>query len=201
MFTAGLGVRLPAIVHAGSDADSIAISHSTEGFAMSISMHSASVPVFVHTLGNLARWLDKAEASAEARKFDATVLLGVRLAPDMLPLLKQIQIACDTCKFAVARLAGVEAPKFDDSEASFAELRERVRKTVDYLQSVPAAQIDGSEEREISVPRRAGPLLMKGEAYLKHYALPNFFFHVTTTYALLRHNGVELGKSDFLGVS
>jgi len=168
---------------------------------MSISMHSASTPVFVHTLGNLVRWLDKAEASAAARKFDPKVLLGVRLAPDMLPLSTQVQIACDTAKFAVARLAGVEAPKFDDTEATLAELRERVRKTVDFLQTVPAAQVDGSEEREITVPRRAGPLLLKGEAYLKHYALPNFFFHVTTTYALLRHNGVELGKSDYLGVS
>jgi hypothetical protein len=168
---------------------------------MSLSMYSASVPVFVHTLGNLARWLDKAEASAEARKFDPTVLLGVRLAPDMLPLVKQVQIACDTAKFAVARLAGAEAPKFDDTEATFDELRQRVRKTVAFVQSVPAAQVDGSEEREITVPRRVGPLLLKGEAYLKHYALPNFFFHVTTTYALLRHNGVELGKSDYLGVS
>jgi hypothetical protein len=155
----------------------------------------------VHTLGNLARWLDKAEASAAARNFDPVVLLGVRLAPDMLPLAKQVQIACDTAKFAVARLGGVEAPKFDDAETTLAELRERVRKTVAFVQTVPAAQVDGSEEREITVPRRAGPLVLKGEAYLKHYALPNFFFHVTTTYALLRHNGVELGKSDYLGVS
>jgi uncharacterized protein len=166
---------------------------------MSLSMHSASVPIFVRMLGNLTQWLDKAEANAAARKFDPAVLLGARLAPDMLPLSKQIQIACDTAKFGVARLAGVEAPKFDDTETTLAELRERVRKTVDFVQSVAAAQVDGSEQREIIVPRRDGALRLEGEAYLKHYALPNFFFHVTTTYALLRHNGVDLGKSDYLG--
>jgi hypothetical protein len=116
----------------------------------------------------------------------------------MLPFTQQIQIACDTAKFCVARLAGSEGPKFEDNETTLAELRQRVRKTIDYVQSVPAAQVDGSDDREISVPRRAGPLLMKGEMYLKHFALPNFFFHVTTVYALLRHNGVSLGKSDFL---
>jgi uncharacterized protein len=166
---------------------------------MSISMHSASVPIFVRMLGNLSQWLDKAEAHAAARQFDPAVLLGARLAPDMLPLSKQIQIACDTAKFGVARLAGVDAPKFDDTETTIAELRERVRKTVDFVQSVAAGQVDGSEQREVTVPRRAGPLRLAGETYLKHYALPNFFFHVTTTYALLRHDGVELGKSDYLG--
>jgi len=167
---------------------------------MALSMHSASVPVFTRMLGNLTQWLDKAEAHAAARKFDPAVLLGVRLAPDMLPLSKQIQIACDTAKFGVARLAGVEAPKFDDTETTLAELRERVRKTVDFVESVPSAKIEGSEERDITVPRRDGPMVFKGETYLKHYALPNFFFHVTTTYALLRHNGVELGKNEYLGV-
>jgi uncharacterized protein len=186
-------------VHAGGIADSIALSAHTDGSAMSLSMHSTSVPVFVRALGNLSGWLDKAEASARARNFDPAVLLGVRLAPDMLPLARQVQIACDTAKFAVARLAGVEAPKFDDTEATLDELRERVRETVAFVQSVPAARVDGSEEREITVPRRAGPLLLQGETYLKNYALPNFFFHVTTAYALLRHNGVELGKSDYLG--
>jgi len=166
---------------------------------MSISMHSASAPVFMRMLGNLTQWLDKAEAHATARKFSPEVLLAARLAPDMLPLSKQVQIACDTAKFCLARLAGVEAPKFDDTEATLDELRGRVRTTVAFVQSVPAAQVDGSEEREITVPRRAGPLLLKGEVYVKNYALPNFFFHVTTTYALLRHNGVELGKSDYLG--
>jgi len=166
---------------------------------MSITMHSASVPVFVRLLGNLTAWLDKAEAHAAAKKFDASVLLGMRLAPDMLPLKTQIQIACDTAKFCVARLAGVEAPKFDDTEASIAELRERIRQTVAYMQSVSAALVDGSEDKDVVIPRRDAPVTMKGEAYLKHYATPNFYFHVTMAYALLRHNGVEIGKMDYLG--
>ena len=167
---------------------------------MSISMYSASVPIFVRMLSNLLVWFDDAEAHADAKKFEPGVLLSARLAPDMLPFTKQIQIACDAAKFGVARLASVEAPKFDDSETNFSQLRERVRKTIDYVQSVPAAQIDGTEERDVTVPRRDGPLTLKGEVYLKHYVLPNFFFHLTTAYALLRHNGVDLGKSDFLGL-
>lgn len=166
---------------------------------MSISMHSASVPVFVRMLGNLLAWLDKAEAHAAARKFEPGVLMSARLAPDMLPFVRQIQIACDAAKFGVARLAGVEAPKFEDNEGSFAELRERIRKTIDHVQSVPAAQIDGTEDKDVTVPRRDGPMVIKGEPYLKHFVLPNFFFHVTTAYALLRHNGVDLGKGDYLG--
>ena len=166
---------------------------------MPITMHSASVPVFVRLLGNLTVWLDRAEAHAAAKKFDASVLLGMRLAPDMLPLKTQIQIACDTAKFCVARLAGVEAPKFDDTEASIAELRERIRQTVAYMQSVSAALVDGSEDKDVVIPRRDAPVTMKGEAYLKHYATPNFYFHVTMAYALLRHNGVEIGKMDYLG--
>jgi hypothetical protein len=166
---------------------------------MSITMHSASVPVFTRLLENLLVWLDKAEAHATAKKFDAGVLLGMRLAPDMLPLTKQIQIACDSAKFCIARLAGVEAPTFDDSETSIAELRERIRSTVAFMRSVSAAQVDGSEDKDVVIPRRDGPMTMKGEVYLKHYATPNFYFHMTTAYALLRHNGVELGKSDFLG--
>ena len=166
---------------------------------MALSMHTASVPIFVRMLGNLAGWLDKAEAHATAKKFEPSVYLGARLAPDMLPLPTQIQIACDAAKFCIARLAGAEAPPFPDDEKTLDDLRQRVKKTIDYLQSVPAAQIDGSDAREISVPRRTGSVTMTGEAYLKHFALPNFFFHVTTTYALLRHYGVELGKIDFLG--
>lgn len=166
---------------------------------MSITMHSASVPIFVRMLANLTTWLDKAEAHAAAKKFDTSVYLGTRLAPDMLPFTKQIQIACDTVKFCVARLAGVEAPKFDDTETTLAELRERVNATIAYVKSVPAAQIDGSEDKDITIPRRDGSMVMKGEAYLKHYVLPNTFFHLTTAYALLRHNGVDLGKVDYLG--
>jgi hypothetical protein len=162
-------------------------------------MSSASVPIFTRMLTNVKAWLDKAEAHAEAKKFDPSVYLSARLAPDMLPFAKQIQIACDTVKFCVARLAGVESPKFDDSETTLVQLRERIDATLNYVKSVSAVQIDGSEERDITIPRRDGAMVMKGEAYLKHYALPNLFFHVTTAYALLRHNGVELGKTDYLG--
>ncbi len=166
---------------------------------MPLTLYSASVPVFVRTLGNVGTWLDKAEAHAAAKKFDSSVYLGARLAPDMLPFSKQIQIACDAAKFCVARLAGSEAPKFEDSETSIAELRERIAKTVAYVRSVPAAQMDDSDARDISVPRRDGAMTMKGEDYLRHFVLPNFYFHVTMTYALLRHYGVDLGKGDFLG--
>lgn len=167
---------------------------------MTISMHSASVPVFVRMLGNVLNWLDKAQAHAEARKFDTANYLGLRLAPDMLPFTRQIQIATDGAKGCVARLAGLEVPKWDDNEASFDDLRARLRKTIDYVQSVPAAQIDGSEGREIVLPTRVGdPLRFTGEAYLKHFVLPNLYFHTSMTYALLRHAGVDLGKKDFLG--
>ncbi len=167
---------------------------------MSLSMHSASVPVFVRMLGNLLTWLDKAEAHAQARKFDAVNYLGLRLAPDMLPFTRQIQIATDTAKGCVARLAGLEVPKWEDNEATLDDLRARVRKALDYVQSIPAAQIDGSEEREIVLPMRSGdPLRFSGENYLRFWVLPNFFFHVTTAYALLRHGGVEIGKGDYLG--
>jgi len=167
---------------------------------MALSMYSASVPVFIRMLGHLANWLDRAEAHAQAKKFDPAVYLSARLAPDMLPFVKQIQIACDAAKFGVARLGGVEAPKFDDGEASFAELRERIRRTQEFVRSVPPAAIDGTEDKDITVPRRDGNLVLKGEFYLKHYVLPNFYFHLTTAYALLRHNGVDLGKGDYLGV-
>jgi len=167
---------------------------------MALTMHSASVPVFVHTLENMLTWLDKAVAHAEARKFDPSVYLAARLAPDMLPFTRQIQIATDAAKGCVARLAGVEIPKFEDTEASLDELRARITRTVDFVKSVPAEKFEGSEAREVEIPRRSGePLRFKGEGYLKHFALPNFFFHATTTYALLRHNGVDLGKTDFLG--
>jgi uncharacterized protein len=165
-----------------------------------ITMHSASAPVFVRMLTNLLAWLDKAEAHAAARKFDSANYLGLRLAPDMLPFVRQIQIASDGAKAAMARLAGADIPKWEDNEASLADLRARIAKTIDYVKSFQPAQIDGSESRRISVPRRAGePLQFDGESFLKHYALPNFFFHVTTAYALLRHAGVEIGKVDYLG--
>jgi hypothetical protein len=167
---------------------------------MAISMHSASVPVFVRMLNNMLAWLDKAEAYAKARKFDPSNYLGLRLSPDMLPFARQIQIASDTTKNCVARLAGTEPPKWADDEATLDELRARIKKTIEYVQSVPAAKFDGSEQREITVP--AGPgrtLTFTGETFLRGFSLPNFFFHVTMTYALLRHAGVELGKMDYLG--
>ncbi|MCP3144974.1 DUF1993 domain-containing protein [Pyxidicoccus xibeiensis] len=167
---------------------------------MAISMSSASVPIFVTMLGNLSKCLGKARAHAETKKFDPNVLVTARLAPDMLPFKNQVQIACDTAKFCAARLAGVDAPAFEDTEASLPELEERIAKTLAFLESVPHAKLDGTEEKQISVPRRGkDPMLFTGEQYLKHFALPNFFFHVTTAYALLRHNGVDLGKADFLG--
>jgi hypothetical protein len=162
-------------------------------------MYTASVPVFAKTLGNMLSWLDKAKAHAEARKFDPSVYLTLRLYPDMLPLLAQIRIAGDTAKACAARLAGKDAPVFEDNETTFEQLSERIRKTLAYLDTVTAKDIDGSEERDIVIPRgNREPRRFKGEYYLKHFALPNFFFHATTLYALLRHNGVELGKTDFL---
>lgn len=165
-----------------------------------ISMHSASAPAFAKMLSNMLNWLDAAKAHAEAKKFSTDVYLTLRLAPDMLPFTKQIQIASDAAKGCVARLSGQDAPKFEDNEASLDELIERIKKTRDYVLSVPAAAIDGSEDREITIPRRTGdPLKFDGATYLRHFALPNFYFHATTTYALLRHAGVPLGKSDYLG--
>jgi hypothetical protein len=168
---------------------------------MSISMYTASVPVFTKTLGNMLRWLDKAKAHAEARKFDPAVYLTLRLYPDMLPLPSQIRIAADSAKGCAARLAGKDAPVFEDNETTLDELCERIRKTLAYLETVSPKDIDGSEQRDIVIPRgNREPRRFKGEYYLKHFAMPNFFFHATTLYALLRHNGVELGKADFLQV-
>jgi hypothetical protein len=167
---------------------------------MAISMHSASVPIFVRMLTNMLTWLDKAEAHAQAKKFDSNNYLGLRLSPDMLPFSAQIQIASDSVKGCVARLAGLEAPKWEDKEASLKELRARVTKTIEYAQSVPAAKIDGSDSRQVMVPMGPGRTVpMSGELFLKHFSLPNFFFHCTMTYALLRQAGVELGKMDYLG--
>lgn len=168
---------------------------------MSLSMYTASVPVFVNTLNGMLKWLDKAQAHAEARKFSPDNYLTLRLAPDMLAFKSQIQIASDMVKGCVARLAGQDVPAWDDNEATLDDLRARIRKTIDYIQSVPAAAIEGSDAREISLPTRSGePRRFSGETYLKHFVLPNFFFHSTTTYALLRSAGVELGKKDFLGL-
>jgi uncharacterized protein len=166
---------------------------------MTMSMHAASVPVFQHMLRNLVHVLDKGEANAQSRNFDPSVLTTARLAPDMLPLTRQVLIACDAAKLGVARISGVEAPKFDDTEATFGELKQRIQKTLDYLASVPASALDGTEDKEVTFPAgRDRTLTMKAQAYLTTWVLPNFFFHVTTTYAILRHNGVDLGKRDYL---
>jgi hypothetical protein len=167
---------------------------------MSLSMHSASVPIFVRMLNNMLAWLDKAEAHAKAKNFDPANYLGLRLAPDMLPFARQIQIASDAVKNCVARLAGIEPPKWEDNEATLDELRGRLKKTIEYAQSLPAAKIDGSEAREILLPLGPGrSVTFAGEVFLKHFSLPNFFFHATLTYALLRQGGVDLGKLDYLG--
>jgi uncharacterized protein len=166
---------------------------------MTISMSSASLPIFKTVLENLGHILDKAAAHVEARKFDPAVMLQYRLAPDMLPFTKQIQIACDGAKYGAARIAGIEAPKHEDNETSFPELKARIQRTLDWLATVPAEKIDGTEDKEITFPvGREKTRTMKAEAYLKHWVLPNLFFHVTTAYVILRHNGVELGKPDYL---
>ena len=164
-----------------------------------ISMHAASAPAFAKMLSNMLNWLEAAKAHAEAKKFSTDVYLTLRLAPDMLPFTKQIQIACDAAKLAVARIGGVDAPKFEDNETTFPELKARIQKTLDFLASVPASVLEGKEGREITFPvGREKTRTMTGEAYLTTWALPNFFFHVTTAYAILRHNGVDLGKTDYL---
>lgn len=166
---------------------------------MALSMYQASVPVFIRMLGNLRALLLRAAAHAEARKFDSKVLVESRLAPDMYPLSRQVQIASDTAKGCGARLAGLEPPSYADTEQTLAELVERIDRTLDYLHTLSAAQIDGSEERAITLPLRSGAMHFDGQSYLLNFALPNFFFHVSTSYALLRHNGVEIGKLDYLG--
>jgi uncharacterized protein len=166
---------------------------------MPISMSSASVPIFTTMLRNLSHMLDKAQGFVDTKKCEPSAITQYRLAPDMLPFTRQILIACDAAKNAVVRLSGVEAPKFDDKEATLQELKDRIAKTLDYLGSVPANLIDGTEDKPITFPvGREATRTMTGEAYLKHWALPNMFFHVTTAYAILRHNGVDLGKRDYL---
>ena len=168
---------------------------------MSISMYQASVPVFIRYLGNLRAILEKAVAHAESKKIDPAALTGSRLYPDMLPLTRQIQLASDMAKSCPSRLAGAEPPKFEDVETTFPQLLERIDKTVAHLKSFGAAQIDGSEERPITVNTARGPLNVPGLPYLTQFILPNFLFHVTTAYGILRHNGVELGKADYLGTA
>lgn len=166
---------------------------------MSISMYAASVPVYTRVMSNLDTILDKAVAYATERKIDPNALLLARLAPDMFHLIRQVQIATDMAKGTAARLAGVEPPKFEDNETSFAELKTRIARTVEFLKSLTPAQIDGSEERTISL--KVGPQTMEfqGLDYLVNFGTPNVYFHVSMVYALLRHNGLDIGKRDFLG--
>jgi hypothetical protein len=166
---------------------------------MAISMYQASVPVFARNLGNLRRILDKAAAHAQAKKIDPSVLASARLYPDMLPLSAQVQIASDFARGTSARLAGGEPPSYEDTETNLAELSARIERTLEYLKTLKAADIDGSEAREIVRPLRGQPKKFSGLNYLLQFALPNFYFHVATAYAILRHNGVEIGKSDFIG--
>ena len=166
---------------------------------MTISMYQASVPAFVRSLNNLAAILEKGAAHAQARKIDEAVLLGSRLFPDMLPLTKQVQLASDSAKSGAGRLAGAEFPAFEDKEATFQELVQRIRKTVTYLETLRPEQIDGSEDKTVSWQTRSSTKSMQGLPYLMYHVLPNVHFHVTTAYAILRHNGIEIGKKDFLG--
>lgn len=166
---------------------------------MSISMHKASAPVFLRMLGNLDQFLAKAEENAKQRGFDPNSFVTQRLAPDMRPLSAQIQLASDSAKGAMARLSGGTPPSMPDTETTIAELRLRIAKTIDYVKSVPASAVDGSEDRQVVLKLPSGEIPFAGLAFLTGFALPNFFFHVTTAYAILRHSGVPLGKLDFLG--
>ncbi len=166
---------------------------------MTVSMHSAGVPILKQLLGSLSAILDKGAAFAEARKIDPAVLLAARLAPDMFALTRQVQIATDQTKGGIARLAGVEIPKFEDDETTIDQLKARIAKTIAFIDSIPASAIDGTEEKAITLTMRVGDMHFTGQTYLLNWVLPNVIFHVTTAYNILRHNGVEIGKRDFLG--
>ena len=162
-------------------------------------MYQASAPRFANILRNLSAILEKAEAHCAAKKIDPAAIATYRLYPDMFPFTRQVQIACDSAKGAVARLAGVDIPKHEDTEQTFAELKARIAKTIDFVESVSAARIDGSDDKEIVLQMRSGERRFTGMQYLLGHAYPNFYFHVTTAYNILRHNGVEVGKADFIG--
>ncbi|HEY0684137.1 MAG TPA: DUF1993 domain-containing protein [Steroidobacter sp.] len=166
---------------------------------MSLSLYEVTIPTFLLSLRNLKAILEKAVAHAEARKFDPNVFVSMRLYPDMLPLNRQVQIASDAAKGAAARLSGTEPPKFEDTETTMPELLARVNKTIDYLQSFKPEQFGGDDSRTVTIKTPRATLNFKAADFVRHWALPNFFFHVTTTYALLRHGGVEIGKTDYLG--
>lgn len=166
---------------------------------MTISMYQVSVPRFVNILGNLSNILDKAQAHVDAKKLNTATLTTYRLFPDMLPMTSQVQIACDTAKGVVARLAGMEIPVHEDNEETLAELKTRIAKTIAFIQTVTPGQLDGTEDKEIVIKRGDKETRYKGMQFLLGHALPNFYFHVTTAYNILRHNGIEIGKRDYLG--
>jgi hypothetical protein len=166
---------------------------------MKISMHAMSHDVFKRGLTQLLFVMEKGVANAQARGFDTSVLVNARLAPDMLPFSKQVQLTSDFAKNSMARLGGVDAPKFDDNETTMDELIGRVKKTLEYIGTVSPAALEGSETRDIKIPLRDRTVEFKGLEFLQHWAIPNFFFHHVTAYNLLRHNGVDIGKRDFLG--
>jgi len=163
-----------------------------------VSMHAVSAPIFVRNLNNLASMLSKAEQQAKTKGYDPAVLLNQRLAPDMFPLTKQIQIACDHAKGCVARLAGEPPEVMEDTETTFAELQARIKKVLGIVQSYKPEQFDGSETREITIKIPNSEFKFSGLDYVNHWAMPNFYFHATMAYAILRHNGIDLGKRDFL---
>lgn len=166
---------------------------------MAISMYQASAPQFKKMLGNLTTILTMAEEHAIAKGIDGKVLVEARLFPDMFPLARQVQIACDQVKFGLARLAGVEAPKFEDTESTLPQLKERIAKTIAFMDSIKPEQIDGTEAKVIQFSIKGRNFEFIGEQYVLTWIIPNFYFHITTTYNILRHNGVELGKADYLG--
>lgn len=166
---------------------------------MKISMYAMSVEVMVPMLQNLSAILDKGLAHANTKGFDPAVLAGARLAPDMFPLVRQVQIAADMAKNGVARLAGQEPARFDDTETTLEQLKERIERTIGYIRNIEPQALEGSEDRDIKVPLRDRTIELKGLAFLQRWVLPNFFFHVTTAYNLLRHNGADIGKRDYLG--
>jgi hypothetical protein len=165
---------------------------------MQISVYSMTVEAFLPMLTNLSKQLDKAVESATARNFDPAVLVNARLAPDMFSLTQQVQLATDFAKSGTARLTGIEPPKFEDKEQTMADLQARIKKTIDFVSSVKADSFKGAEDRDIVIPLRDRKLEMKGLVYLRNWLLPNFYFHLTAAYSILRHNGVAVGKRDFL---
>ena len=168
---------------------------------MAMSMYQASMPGFLRTLRALSAILDKAAEHCRGKNADPAELIGARLAPDMFPFSRQVQIMTDHAKGAAARLSGRDNPKYEDTESTFADLKARIAKTVAFVESVPAAEIDGSEERDVTLTIGGKPRTFKGQHYLVHFALPNFYFHATTAYDILRHKGVEVGKRDFIGTA